>query len=68
MSGNSVWTDDPFGSGGLTVHSGCPACVAAGELLRNASRTRDQSAAADARIYLREHPNHRPGHEGRAAK
>ncbi|MFD9817292.1 hypothetical protein [Streptomyces sp. NPDC059080] len=65
MSGTSVWSDDPFGSGGLAIHSECPACVAAGELLDEAATKRDQSAAADARIYLREHPDHRraPGRE-----
>ncbi|GAA3163085.1 MULTISPECIES: hypothetical protein [Streptomyces] len=68
MSGNSVWTDDPFGTGGLTVHADCPACVAAGELLRHATRTHDQSAAADARVHLREHPDHRPAHGRRTAQ
>ncbi|MFD9816817.1 hypothetical protein [Streptomyces sp. NPDC059080] len=68
MSEYTVWADAPFGTSGLPVHQDCPACVAAGELLDEAARTRDQSAAADARIYLREHPNHRPGHGRKAAK
>ncbi|MFD9813949.1 hypothetical protein [Streptomyces sp. NPDC059080] len=63
-----VWADDSFGAGGVAIHSDCPACVAAGELLDEAAKTRDQSAAADARIYLREHPDHRHTPGGEASR
>ncbi|WP_399088112.1 hypothetical protein ACGH2B_12740 [Streptomyces sp. BBFR2] len=68
MSEYTAWADAPFGTHGLPVHPDCPACVAAGELLVEATRARDASAAVDARIHLREHPDHRAGHGRKAAK
>ncbi|MGW1837726.1 hypothetical protein [Streptomyces sp. NPDC002067] len=68
MSEYTAWADFPFGTHGLPVHPDCPACVAAGELLREAARTRDPSAAVDARVHLREHPDHRPRQGRRTAK